>query len=66
MNRKAVALLIFVAIIALSISQLGSQSNQPAISIATIPGWGQDGQIAGSVYGAGSQQNESVPVCIPS
>ena len=56
MNRKAVALLVFVAIIALSISQLGSQSNQPAISIATIPGWGQDGQIAGSVYGAGSQQ----------
>src|ERR1019366_4939391 len=56
MSRTEVALVFFAAIVALSIPELGSQSNQPAISITAIPGWGQDGQIAGSIYGGGSQQ----------
>ena len=48
--RAAVA-----AVAALSVLELGSQSVQPTISITTIPAWGQDGSISGSVYGAGTQ-----------
>jgi hypothetical protein len=45
-----------VATSTLAVLELGSQAVQPTISITTIPAWGQDGLITGSVYGTGSQQ----------
>src|SRR5437868_11197443 len=50
--RRAAGLAVIAA---LSAFELGSQSSQPAISITGFPGWGQDGQINGAIYGGGTQ-----------
>ena len=50
-----------LGITAFAVLELGSQSVQPNVSITTIPSWGQDGQIIGTVYGGGAQTAAFVP-----
>ena len=49
-------LIAFVAVILLSAVQLGSQSGNPTVAIASIPSWGQDGSMTGYVYGTSTSQ----------
>lgn len=46
----------FLAVILLTAVQLGSQSGNPTVAIASIPSWGQDGSMTGYVYGTSTSQ----------
>src|SRR4051794_17347359 len=56
MSRRTI--LFLAAVLVFSVAELGSQSTQPTVSLGSIPVWGQDGEIAGSVFGAGSEQTK--------
>jgi len=48
--------LAFVVIVILSALQLGSQTPQLTVTITSVPGWGQAGQVTGYVSGIGAAQ----------
>ena len=45
-----------LSVLLFSVLQLGSQSPQISVTFTSIPTWGQDGQLAGSISGTSSQQ----------
>jgi len=54
LRRSGTAALAVIAISA--VVQIGSQTPQPTVTISTLPGWGQDGQITGFVSGMSGNQ----------
>jgi len=53
---KPLRFLACLALVLLFAIQLGSQSGNGTVTIATVPSWGQDGNVGGYVYGTTTNQ----------